>query len=76
MAYTESEFERIVREFGEVFFVLDSDREYEVHGERSYEFVETDGETFVEVEGLAEDEYLTVQFPLGAIEHHYSHKEI
>jgi hypothetical protein len=25
---------------------------------------------------MKEDEYLTVQFPLGSIEHHYSHKEI
>ena len=76
MEYDKQAFEEAVAEYGEVFFVLDSDREYEVHGERSYDFVDIDGETFVEVEGLAEDEYLTVQFPLGAIEHHYSHKEV
>jgi hypothetical protein len=76
MSYTKQEFTDVVNEFGEVFFVLDSDREYEVHGERGYEFIERDGDDFVEVEGLKGDEYLTVQFPLDAIEHHYSHKEV
>jgi len=72
MGYTEKKFVDAVEEFGEVFFVLESDREYEVHGTRSYEI--DDG--IVEVEGLQGDEYLIVQFPLDAIEHHYSHREV
>lgn len=76
MGYTKDQFTSIVDEFGEVFFVLDSDREYEVHGRRSYEFIERKSGTFVEVEGLKEDEYLYVEFPLDSIEHHYSHKEV
>lgn len=72
MGYTEQEFRNAVEEFGEVFFVLESDREYEVHGTRSYEI--EDG--IVEVEGLQGEEYLIVQFPLAAIEHHYSHREV
>ena len=55
-----------------MFFVLESDREYEVHGSRSFEI--EDG--IVEVEGLHDDEYLIVQFPLDSIEHHFTHKEV
>jgi hypothetical protein len=76
MGYTKDQFEDAVRYFGEVWFVLDSDREYEVHGERDYEFVEHDGHTYVKTEGMKEDEYIDVRFPLDAIEHHYSHREV
>jgi hypothetical protein len=76
MAYTEKQFEKAVKSFGEVFFVLDSDREYEVHGERGYETFKSDSRTFVEVEGMQDGEYLVVQFPLDAIEHHYTHREV
>ena len=72
MGYTEQEFRDVVEEFGEVFFVLESDREYEVHGSRSFEI--EDG--IVEVEGLHDSEYLIVQFPLDSIEHHFTHKEV
>lgn len=74
MHYDKSRFESVVEEFGEVFFVLDSDREYEVHGKRSYEF-KNFGDT-VEVEGKQGDEYLIVTFHLDNIEHHYAHKEV
>lgn len=76
MGYTRQAFEDAVAEFGEVFFVLDSDREYEVHGERGYEFNRVGREYAVEIEGMQDGEYLVVQFPLSSIEHHYSHKEV
>jgi len=76
MAYTKEQFSRAVKSFGEVFFVLDSGRKYEIHGERGYETFENNGRTFVEAEGLHDGELIIVQFPLDAIEHHYSHKEI
>lgn len=83
MDYTEDYFEDAVSRYGEVFFVLDSDREYEVHGTDSFEFVEAPNPssvskdyTLVRVEGLHEDEYLVVEFPLDAIEHHYTHREV
>lgn len=72
MAYSKEQFEDVVERFGEVFFVLDSDREYQVHGTESYEV----DNGVVHVEGMKDGEYLVVEFPLGAIEHHYSHKEI
>lgn len=72
MSYTKEQFEDAVAEFGEIFFVLDSGEEYEIHGTRSYEL--EDG--IIEIEGIQGDEYVIVQFPLDAIEHHYSHKEV
>jgi len=83
MDYTEDYFEDVVSRYGEVFFVLDSDREYEVHGTDSFEFTEAPDPssastdyTMVHVEGKHGDEYLKVDFPLEAIEHHYTHKEV
>lgn len=77
MDYTESYFKDVVLQYGEVFFVLDSDREYEVHGTDSFEFQETSaGHTMVHVEGMHDGELLKVDFPLKAIEHHYSHAEV
>lgn len=76
MQYNRQTFKNIVSEYGEVFFVLDSDREYEIHGERSYSFLTRGGETLVRVDGLRDDEYIITEFPLDAIEHHYSHKEV
>jgi len=72
MAYSEQQFVDAVDRFGEVFFVLDSDREYQVHGTESYEL---DSGT-VRVEGMQGDEYVIVEFPLDAIEHHYTHREV
>lgn len=83
MDYTESYFEDVVSQYGEVFFVLDSDREYEVHGTDSFEFTEapdpssaSSDYTVVHVEGMQNNEWLKVDFPLDAIEHHYSHREV
>lgn len=78
MAYTKREFIHAVEQFGEVFFVLDSDREYQVHGTESYEFVDRQGAVTesVRVEGMNDGEYQIAVFPLDSIEHHYTHKEI
>lgn len=74
MLYDKPRFEQAVEQFGEVFFVLDSDREYQVHGKEGYKFVQN-GDA-VRVEGMQGEEYLKVEFPLDAIEHHYTHKEV
>lgn len=76
MQYTESYFEDVVEQYGEVFFVLDSDREYEVHGSDQYEFTEAPDATVVHVEGMHDGEFYKVDFPLDAIEHHYTHREV
>jgi hypothetical protein len=76
MGYTTKQFEEAVAHHGEVWFVLDSDREYEIHGRRDYTFTERDGRTFVETDGMNGGERLLVEFPLDTIEHHYSHDEI
>lgn len=69
---TKSDFIEAVEEFGEVFVVLDSGVEYEVHGTRGYEI--TDG--VVEVEGLSGDEWIIARFSIESIEHFYTHKEV
>jgi len=74
MAYSKQEFEDAVERFGEVFFVLDSDREYQVHGKEGYKISEDSG--IVRIEGMQDGEYLVVEFRLDNIEHHYTHKEI
>jgi hypothetical protein len=83
MDYSEDYFEDVVSEYGEVFFVLDSDREYEVHGTDQYEFQEAPDPssastdyTMVHVEGMHDGEFYKVDFPLDAIEHHYTHREV
>ncbi len=76
MQYDAKAFEDAVEQFGEVFFVLDSDREYIVHGTEGYELKQFGGREFVRVEGMKEDEYVVAEFPLDAIEHHYTHKEV
>lgn len=83
MDYTEDYFEDVVSRYGEVFFVLDSDREYEVHGTDSFDFEDAPNPnsassdyTVVHVEGTRDGEYLVAEFPLDAIEHHYTHREV
>jgi len=72
MEYTAEYLADAVSRLGEVFVVLDSDREYQIHGTEQYEI--TDG--IVRAEGMQGDEYLVVEFPLDAIEHHYTHREV
>lgn len=77
MHYTNEYFLELVERYGEVFFVLGSGREYEIHGTDSFEFVESpSSDVLVRVEGIRGDELLVVEFPLDAIEHHYSHREL
>lgn len=83
MDYTEDYFDEVVSEYGEVFFVLDSDREYEVHGSDQYDFIEAPNPhsvssdyTVVHVEGIRDGERLVIEFPIDAIEHHYTHREV
>jgi len=75
MQYTKDYVTRVVQKYGEVFFVLDSGEEYEVHGTDSTEFT-TGPEKMIRVEGLRDDEYVIVEFPVDAIEHHYTHREV
>lgn len=74
MEYTKARFEAAVSQFGEVFFVLDSDREYIVHGTEGYDFI-NNGQS-VRVEGKQGDEWVVAIFDLDDIEHIYTHKEI
>jgi hypothetical protein len=78
MQYTEEYLEHVVRRFGEVFVVLDSDREYQLHGQESYSVEDghPDSEKVVRVEGMQGDEWVVSEFPLDSIEHHYSHREV
>lgn len=77
MEYTEADLDDTVYRFGEAFVVLDGGREYEIHGDEGYDFVESEnGGTLVRVEGEQDGEYLKVEFPLDAVEHIYSHKEV
>lgn len=74
--YDANRFEAKVKRLGEVFVVLDSDREYIVHGTEGYELVEYVDFTEVRIEGMKDDEYVKAEFPLDAIEHVYTHKEV
>jgi hypothetical protein len=72
MEYSEMYLADVVGRFGEVFVVLDSGQEYQIHGTESYE---CDGD-IVRIEGTSEGEYNIVEFPLDTIEHHYTHREV
>lgn len=77
MEYTQADLDDAVYRFGEVFVVLESDREYEIHGTEEYEYKDSaTGGTLVRVEGLHGGEYLKAEFPLDAVEHVYSHREV
>lgn len=72
MDFSQAMLDDYVSRWGEVFVVLDSDREYELHGSESY----TVDSGMVTVEGMSGDEWVKVSFPLKAIEHVYTHKEV
>lgn len=57
---------------GELMVVLESDREYELHSHDT-EFDYETGE--VTTEGMKDNEYSVVTFPVSAVEHYYIHKE-
>lgn len=73
MLYSEQDLEDYVTRWGEVFVVLDSGVQYEIHGTDSYE---VDSNDVVTVEGLHDGEYLIVSFPLMVVEHVYTHREV
>lgn len=75
MEYTKEVIEDVVSSLGEVFFVLDSGEEYIVHGNEDYSFKSRGRKTFIRTEGLRGDEWIVGEFPLDAIEHHYTHRE-
>lgn len=58
---------------GELMVVLESDREYALHPHDT-----SVRRGFVKTEGVRENgsEYLTVEFPIDAIEHWYTHAEL
>lgn len=77
----ERQFDDLVSEYGELFVVLDSGIEYEIHGNRGYSTVtrssdSTGVQTWVKAEGMMGDEYVDVEFPLDAVEHIRSHREL
>lgn len=74
--YTQEMFEELVLDYGEPFVVLESDRQYTVHGREGYEFIERGDEEFVKVEGLQDEEWVVAEFPLDAVEHIHTHKEV
>jgi hypothetical protein len=73
MELTYSHFESLVEEFGELFIVLDSGEEYEIHGNRGF----TVRGDHIEIEGMKSDgEYGVVIFSLDDVEHVWSHREV
>ena len=77
--YTKTALQDKVGRFGEVFIVLDSDREYQCHGTEQLQFVQSQNGAAEEVrlEGFDGDgEWVIAEFPLDAIEHVYTHREI
>ena len=77
MQYTEALIEEYIQRWGEVWVVLDSDREYQLHGLEHVEFDERDGDTTVaQVEGMQDDEWVKVEFDLADVEHVYTHREV
>jgi hypothetical protein len=62
-----------VEQNGELHVVLDSDREYVLHTHDT----EAVNDKLVRTEGIEEggNEYMVVQFPAGAVEHTYIHRE-
>lgn len=84
MQYTVELFEDTVSRFGEAMVVLDSDREYMIHGTEGFTFRHPDDPSVptqpdsvvVRAEGIDESEYKVVEFPLDSVEHIYTHKEL
>jgi len=64
--------EQAVEEYGEIFVVLESGAEYIIHGESGYDR----NEDLFTVEGIKDGEYLVAQFPIEAVEHFYTHREL
>lgn len=76
MEFTKEILEEYLTRWGEVFVVLDSDREYELHGTDTVDYSDRGDNTLVRVEGLHGDEWVKVEFDLADIEHVYTHREV
>jgi len=62
--------EQALARAGELMVVLESDREYDLHPHDT-EF----RDDLVKTEGIKDDEYLEVTFPVDRVEHYYLHRE-
>lgn len=67
----QSRLEEALQRAGELMVVLESDREYDLHPHNTS--IE-DG--YVSTEGMKDDEYLEVTFPVDRVEHYYLHREV
>lgn len=79
MAYSVSQLKDKISRFGEVFLVLESGKEYEVHGTESIDFINQATQrktTEIRVEGMRNGEYIIAEFPLDSVEHVYTHREV
>lgn len=76
MTYTKDHLDDVVKRLGEIFVVLESGREYELHGTESYEYKRVGSDWMVVIEGMKSDEWLIVEFPLDKIEHIYTHRDV
>ena len=77
--YTLDEIRRKAEYYGEFMLVLESDREYDFHN-----FTVTFGDeenadallgNEIRIEGMKDGEYVSVDIPVGTIEHVYAHRE-
>lgn len=75
MSFTTAELFDVLREYGELMVVLESDREYTLHPHDT-EFDSESG--MINTRGIPEngDEYQKVTFPAERVEHYYAHAEV
>lgn len=71
MEYDRETVESIFEEEGEVMFVLESDREYELHSGNV-----TFKDSYMNGTGIKDGELLDVCIPYHRIEHHFTHRAL
>lgn len=80
MEYSLEDIQRKVSRFGEANVVLDSGREYQIHGNEQFRVANDDTDEFeteVHIEGVDGDgEYVVVEFHPSAVEHVWTHREV
>ena len=78
-AYTMDDIRAKRAYYGEFMLVLESDREYDFHNFTTTFGDEEDAEGLqdneIRVEGMKDGDYLSVDIPVGRIEHVYGHRE-
>lgn len=75
MEYNRGTVADLFQEEGEIMFVCESDREYELHSgntELNDDYME--GRGLKEIDG--EKQYVDVVLPYECIEHHFTHKQL